>query len=112
MCCDLFSLHCFPLILALNDDVQWKQKHQALMLQRDRVENAKALELKAKVDHAKCEAKEHKQSFKEHFDSATSMMRVVASTFAKLAAVENAREKDLRQREIQVCGGGGCYTTA
>jgi len=80
---------------------QWKQKHQALMLQRDRAEIAKAVELKAKVEHAKYEAKEHKLSFKEHFDSATSMMRVVASTFAKLAAVENARDKDLRQREIQ-----------
>jgi hypothetical protein len=70
------------------------------MLERERAELAKAADLKAKVDAAKYEAKEHKQTFKEHFDSATTMMRVVASTFAKLAAVENARENNLRQSEL------------
>jgi hypothetical protein len=70
------------------------------MSERERADRAKAAELKAKVDAAKVESKEHKQTFKEHFDSATNMMRVVASTFAKLAAVENARENTLRQNEL------------
>ena len=72
------------------------------MLQRERSDLAKAIELKAKIDNAKCDSKEQRQIFIDNFNSATTMMRVVASTFAKLAAVENAREKDLRQREMQV----------
>ncbi len=81
---------------------QWKSKHVALMLERERSDAAKAAELKAKIENAKCEAKEQKQTLKEHFESAATMMRVVASTFAKLAAVENARDKTQRQSEMQV----------
>jgi uncharacterized membrane-anchored protein YhcB (DUF1043 family) len=81
---------------------QWKAKHVALMLERERADAAKAADLKAKIDNAKYEAKEQRQQVKEHFDSAATMMRVVASTFAKLAAVENARDKTLRQSEMQV----------
>ena len=82
--------------------MQWKQKHQALMLERERADAAKAADLKAKVESSRLEAKELKQTFKEHFDSAAVMMRVVASTFAKLAAVENAREKNVQQSEMEV----------
>jgi hypothetical protein len=81
---------------------QWKSKHLALMLERQRSDAAKAADLKAKVENAKYEAKEQKQTLKEHYQSAATMMRVVASTFAKLAAVENARDKTLRQEEMQV----------
>ena len=93
---------------------QWKAKHQALMVERQRVDAAKAADLKAKIDSAKYETKEHKQAFKEHFESASTMMRVIASTFAKLAAVENARDKTMRQGEMQVIGvrGGGCASLA
>jgi hypothetical protein len=84
-------------------EMQWKQKHQVIMLQRERADAAKAADLKAKVENARIEAKELKQTFKEHFDSAATMMRVVASTFAKLAAVEKAREKSLQQSEMEVC---------
>jgi hypothetical protein len=87
--------------------MQWKQKHQALMLERERADAAKAADLKAKVESSRLEAKELKQTFKEHFDSAAVMMRVVASTFAKLAAVENAREKNLQQSEMEV--SAVCY---
>lgn len=80
---------------------QWKSKHLALMLERQRSDAAKAADLKAKVENAKYEAKEQKQTLKEHYQSAATMMRVVASTFAKLAAVENARDKTLRQEEMQ-----------
>ena len=83
-------------------EMQWKQKHQALMLERERVNAAKAADLKVKVESSRLEAKELKHTFKEHFDSAAVMMRVVASTFAKLAAVENAREKNLQQSEMEV----------
>ncbi len=72
------------------------------MLERERVDAAKAADLKAKVESSRLEAKELKQTFKEHFDSAAVMMRVVASTFAKLAAVEHAREKTLQQSEMEV----------
>jgi hypothetical protein len=82
------------------------------MLQRERSDLAKAIELKAKIDSAKSDSKEQRQIFNEHFNSATTMMRVVASTFAKLAAVENAREKDLRQREMQVSDCGGAAAAA
>ncbi len=95
------------LLRAVIDVLQWKQKHQTLMLRREHAEEVKASDLKAKVGNAKQEAKEQRLTYKEHFESATTMMRVVASTFAKLAAVENAREKDFRQKEMQVGGGGG-----
>jgi hypothetical protein len=73
-----------------------------MMLERARNEEIKASELKQKVEIAKCEAREVKQAFHDHFDGAAAVMRVVASTLSKLAAVENAREKNIRLSEMKV----------
>jgi hypothetical protein len=101
--CAAFQQQSFVFLLILFFiEMQWKQKHQMIMLERERSDAAKAADLKAKVENARVEAKEQKQTIKEHYDSAATMMRVVASTFAKLAAVEKAREKSLQQSEMEV----------